>query len=50
MGVAELVVQAAWGHRLSGNLSWVAMEEGILPMGFADVDNRVVLMVTVVWD
>lgn len=47
---AELVIQAAGWHRPAGNLSWVAMKEGVLTVGLANVNDRVVLVVAIIRD
>jgi len=50
VSVPKLVVEAARRHRLSGNLSRISMQKGILSVGLADVDNRMVLVITVIRD
>lgn len=50
MCVTELVIQAAGWHRSPGNLSRIAVEEGILAVRLANVDDWVVLVVPIIRD
>lgn len=48
VGISELVVKTAWGHRLPRELPGVTVEERVLLVRLADVDDGGVLVIAVV--